>query len=98
MGSEDEEYLSMLKSLESEDYEFAPDELKSISGYKTDLSIINLETGARLVVRHGCEILVPKPLRTRMLSTLHFTHHGNQTMMKQAQGKIFWPRMRDDLR
>ena len=27
IGSEDEEYLSMLKSLESEDYELAPDEL-----------------------------------------------------------------------
>ena len=33
-----------------------------------------------------------------MLSTLHFTHHGNETMMKQAQGKVFWPRIRDDLR
>ena len=43
MGSEDEEYLSMLKSIESEDYEFAPDELKRIFGYKTDLSIIALD-------------------------------------------------------
>ena len=33
-----------------------------------------------------------------MLSTLHFTHHGNATMMKKAQGKIFWPGMRHDLR
>ena len=32
-----------------------------------------------------------------MLSTLHFTHHGNETMMKQTRGKIFWPGMRDDL-
>ena len=85
MGSEDEEYLSMLKSLESEAYEFAPDELRSISGYKRDLSLITLEPESRLIVKNGCEILVPKPLQERMLSTLHFTHNGNETMMKQAQ-------------
>ena len=33
-----------------------------------------------------------------MLHTLHFTHHGDKTMMKQARGEIFWPRMHDDLR
>ena len=37
LGSEDAEYVSMLNSLENEDYKFAPDELRSISGYKTDL-------------------------------------------------------------
>ena len=52
-GSEDEENLSMLKSLESEDYKFTPHELKRISGYKTGLSIMTLDTGARLVVRKG---------------------------------------------
>ena len=98
LGSEDAEYVSVLKSLETDVYEFAPDKLKSISDYKTDLSIITLETGKRLTVRNGCEILVPKLLRAKMLSTLHFTHHGNKTMVKQVQGKIFWPRICDDLR
>jgi len=54
--------------------------------------------GARIIVRNECEILVPKPLRERMLSTLHFTHYSHETMMKQAQGKIFWPGMREDLK
>ena len=31
LGSEDAEYVSVLKSLETDDYEFAPDKLKSIS-------------------------------------------------------------------
>ena len=31
-----------------------------------------------------------------MLSTLHFTHNSRETMLKQAQCKIFWPCMRDD--
>ena len=29
---------------------------------------------------------------------MYFTHHGNKTTTKQAQGKIFWPGMRDDLK
>ena len=74
LGSEDEEYVIMLNCLETEDYQFAPDELKKTSKYTTDLSVINLETGARIIVRNGCEILVPKLLHKRMLSTLHFTH------------------------
>ena len=47
--------------IRKEDYEFAPDELTSISNYKTDLSVITLDMGNRLVVRDGCEILVLKP-------------------------------------
>ena len=57
-GSEDEIYVNMLNCLETENYEFAPAELRDISKYKTDLSVINLETGTRLIVRHECEILV----------------------------------------
>ena len=56
---EDEEYINMLNSLEAEKYKFAPEELTSISGYKTDLSLITLETWTRLIIRNGCEILLP---------------------------------------
>ena len=72
LGSEDEEYVNMLNCLETEDYKFTPKDLRKISNYRTDLSVINLESGTRLIARNGCEILVPKPLRERMLSTLHF--------------------------
>ena len=33
-----------------------------------------------------------------MIHKLHFTHHGNKTMMKQARSKVFWPGMHGDLR
>ena len=91
-------YVHMLNCLETENYEFAPEELRKISKYKEDLSVINLETGTRIIVRNECEIVVPKPLRERMLSTLHFTHYSLETILKQAQGKIFWPGMRDQLK
>ena len=87
LGSEDEEYVNMLNCLETEDYKFAPEELRRISNYSTDILIINLGTGTRITVRKGCEILVPTPLRERM----HLTQNSNKTMMKQTQGKIFWP-------
>ena len=79
------------------DYQQIHSELKKISGYKTNLSVTTLESGTRLIVQDGCEILVPKQLREKMSSTLHFTHNGNEKMMKQAKVKIFWPGMLDDL-
>ena len=33
-----------------------------------------------------------------MCQTLHFTHHSDELMMKQAKDKIFWPEMRAELR
>ena len=50
----------MLNTLENKNYEFALDELTSISNYKTDLSVITLDAGNRLVVRDGCEIVLTK--------------------------------------
>ena len=93
LGSEDTEYVSMLNSLENEDYSIPKEsELRSISSYKTNLSVITLDSSDRLKVRDGCEIL------EKMLHTLHFTHHMDKTIMKQGRGKIFWPRMLEDLR
>ena len=97
-GSEYAEYVDMMNCLETEDYNFALDELKNISKYKTDLSVINLENGRVIIVRNGCEILIPKPIRERMLSTLHFTHYSWEKMLKKAQGRIFWPGLRNDLK
>ena len=88
----------MMNCLETEDYNFTPEELKNISKYKTYLSVINLENGRGIIVRNGCEILISKPIRERMLSTLHFTYYSWETILKQAQGKIFWPGLRNDLK
>ena len=29
---------------------------------------------------------------------IHFTHSGDETMWKQTKNKIFWPKMREDLK
>ena len=67
LGSEDEEYVKVLNCLETENYEFAPEEQNKISKFKIDVSVINLETGTRLIVRNECEILILKLLRERIL-------------------------------
>ena len=33
-----------------------------------------------------------------MCQTLHFTHHSEEMMMKQAKDEIFWPSMKGELR
>lgn len=76
LGSEDAEYVSMLNSLEDENYNIPKDsELRSISGYKTNISVINLDSSTRLIVREECEILVPKPLREK--NAAHFALYSS---------------------
>ena len=36
LGSEDEEFVNMLNCLETEDYKFAPEDLRKISNYKAN--------------------------------------------------------------
>ena len=97
LGSENEPYVSILNSLENKDYRLSTDsELKKISSHKTDLSVITLESGTRLIARDGCEIFVPKLLRK---DVIHFTLYSSceRAIMKQARGKIFCPGVCDDL-
>ena len=98
-GAEDPEYIDMIKAVQEEDFNIRKErELKKIRDHKSCLSIITLESGHKLIIRNDCEILVPKQARQRMCNTLHFNHHSDEMMMKQAKDKIFWPEMRAELR
>ena len=52
----------------------------------------------RLVVRNGVEILVPLGERRRILETLHLDHTCDETMVRQCKGKLFWPKMRKQIK
>ena len=98
-GAEDPEYIDMIRSVQEEDFNIQKEnELKKIKDHKSCLSTITLESGHKLIIRNDCEILVLKQARQRMCQTLHFTHHSEEMMMKQAKDKIFWPEMRAELR
>ena len=42
-------------------------------------------------------MLIPKTARDEIVRTLHNTDPATQTMINQTKGKIFWPKMRQDL-
>ena len=89
-GAEDPEYIDMIKSVQEEDFNIPKEnEIKKIKDHKSCLSIVTLASGHKLLIRNDSEILVPKQAREKMCQTLHFTHHSDEMMMKQARDKIF---------
>ena len=81
------------------EWKFLPDsyELKRIRDILPRLGIVELETGHRLVVKDGSEILIPRSERKETIRLLHLTHAAPETMMLQMKSRIFWPRQRQDL-
>ena len=49
-------------------------ELKKIEGEIKNLSIHTMENGKQLIVRNGCEVLIPKKGRKEIIEILHQTH------------------------
>ena len=89
-GAEDPEYIDMLKAVQEADFNIPKEsELKKIKDHKQSLSTVTLESGHKLIIRNDSEILVPRQAREKMCQTLHFTHHSDEMMMKQAKDKIF---------
>ena len=54
--------------------------------------------GNRLLVKDGCEVFVPKSERKRILETIHMDHMSDQVMIKQAKNRIYWPKMRQEIK
>ena len=100
-GAEDESYVCMLNDLEngvkSKELE-EHSELRTIQGMMNELGITVFPDGNRLIVRNGVEVLVPQTERKHILSTLHLDHSADENMIRQTKGKIFWPKLRSDLR
>ena len=62
------------------------------------MSIVMLEAVTRLIVNNESEILIPRKLRTHMMDILHYTHCGDEAMLRKCKRKIFWPGMKKDLK
>ena len=89
----------MEKAVQEENFDIPKEsELKKMKDRKQSLSVVTLESGHKLIIRNDNEILVPRKAREKMCQTLHFTHHSEEMMMKQAKDKIFWPSMKGELR
>ena len=76
-GSEDTEYVEMLNTVENGATNLPENsELRQLSSHRDRLSVVTLSLFARLIVRDETEILIPRPLRPKMMDILHFTHKG----------------------
>ena len=66
------------------------------SNYK-DLSTVTINGGKTLILKQNSEILVPKLERVNILSIAHQTHLGQEMMVNQLRGKVFWHKMNSDI-
>ena len=99
-GGLDLGYVEILNHIENKtEYKDLPQdcELRLMYDSIPNLGIAELRDGHRLVVRNGGEVLIPKSAREEIVRTLHITHPATETMINQTKGKIFWPKMRQDL-
>ena len=100
-GSIDSNYVSMCNDIENNTAakDLPEDsELKTVSGLLESLSVFTMSDGSRIIVRDNQEIFVPKKERSRMLKTIHLTHPCDEVMLFNCKQKIFWPKMRQNIK
>ena len=68
-------------------------ELKQVEGLLEELWVVEMSTGARILVR-GDEVYVPQGERDHMLDVLHLGHHSAESMLRNCKGRIFFPKIR----
>ena len=78
-GMLDTDYIAMIQHIElgTEPGDIPKDcELADMSSNWEDLLVITIKGGQSLILKHNCEILVPKKERANILNTAHDTHLG----------------------
>merc|ERR1711888_200140 len=95
-GSLDPDYVQMCNMVEGR-FRAADipqeSELKQIEGIREELRVVQMNSGARLLVR-GEEVYVPASERAHMVGVLHMGHQSAETMIRNCKGRIFFPGMR----
>ena len=97
---EDTDYIAMIQHIElgTEPKDIPKDcELADMSGDWGNLSVITIAGGQSLILKHNCEILVPKKERVNILNIAHKTHLGHESMITQLRGRVFLHKMTADV-
>ena len=92
---DDEEYKNLYKLVQTgfpDTKDQIPSALKTFWGVKDRLSI----EGDVLTI--DSRIVIPKILRSKVLSSLHSAHQGVDSMIRRAEKNIYWPGMANDIR
>lgn len=69
-----------------------PERLKQYWPMRDDLYVIGN------TIFRGRKMLIPRPLRRRILEGLHSAHQGVTSMMSHARERFFWPGLNADIR
>ena len=56
-----------------------------------------MDNGKPLIIRNGCEVLIPKKGRNEVIEILHQTHLETDSMKRLARHKFFWPKFGKDI-
>ena len=98
----DKDYITMVHHIEAgtEIDDIDKDcELSNFHNFKDRLSVVTLKGGQTLFFRDNVKILIPSKERKNMLNLAHATNHrGQQGMIQQMRGRIFWNGMNGDAR
>ena len=97
----DAEYMVMVSHIElGTEVDEMPQEceLCKLSSCYKELSTLTLKGGKTLILRDNSEIMVPKSERDNILQIAHQTHLGQEMMVHQLRGKVFWAGMNSDIR
>ena len=62
-----------------------------------NLSTIAVKGGKTLILKNNSEIMIPKSERINILNIAHQTHLGQEMMINQLHGKVFWNKMNFDI-
>ena len=73
-------------------------ELSKLSSCYKELSTLTLKGGNTLILRDNSEIMVSKSERENILQIAHMTHLGQEIMVHQLRGKVFWVGMNSDIK
>merc|ERR1712002_363028 len=97
----DNEYITMVHHLEAgtDIRDISKNcELRKCHNYKDQLGVITPKGGQNLILRDN-EILVPGKERKNMLALAHAPNHrGEDGMIKQMRGRVFWEGMNKDIK
>ena len=88
----DTDYIAMIQHIElgTKPGDIPKDcELADMSSNWGDLSVVTIKGGKSLILKHNCEILVPKKERVNILNIAHETHLGQEVMVTQLRGRVF---------
>ena len=93
----DTKYNIMIQNLETgaEIGEIPKDcELTEMASYFKKLSVFTLKGGQSIILKDNNEILIPEKERQNLMGLAHAENHrGQQGMLDQLRGRVFWPHM-----